>query len=111
MGLFKDRVRVIVPTIPVGKVLDYTSVARLAGSPGAPKSVGPCMGPPGETSGWHRVVNNKGQLTSPNMNPPVQRAGFDRQRNLLDKDGVELTGSGTVDLSKYLWNPPDSTAF
>ena len=78
MGLFKDRVREVVPTIPVAKVLDYTSVARLAGSPGAPKSVGPCMGPPGETSGWHRVVNERGQLTSPGQELAIQTAGQGR---------------------------------
>ena len=101
MGLFKDRVRHIVPKIPDGKVLDYTSVACLAGSPGAPKSVGPCMGSPGDTSGWHRVVNNKGQLTSPKPH---------LQRKLLEKDGVKFTVSGRVDLSKCLWSPPDSIA-
>lgn len=94
MGSFKDRVRHIVPSIPVGKVLDYTSVARLAGSPGAPKSVGPCMGPPGDTRGWHRVVTKAGRLTSPN--PQLQR-------RLLERDGVKFAAPGRVDLSECMW--------
>ena len=96
MGLFKDRVGHIVPNIPAGKVLDYTSVARLARSPGAPISVGPCMGPPGETCGWHRVVSNRGHLTSP------QRKW---QRKLLEDDRVKFTDSGEVDLSECLGIP------
>lgn len=97
MGVFKDSVRQIVPSIPPGKVLDYTSVARLAGSPGAAKSVGPCMGPPGDTPGWHRVVNKTGKPTSPN--PPWQR-------KLLEEDGVKFTASGRVDLSECMWKQP-----
>ena len=92
---FRDKVRRVVPRIPVGKVLDYSTVAYWAGKPGAFRNVGQAMGPPGETSGWHRVVNKKGKLTSPEP---------DMQYELLIQDGVRFKRDSAVDMAACLWD-------
>ena len=92
---FADNVRRVVPRIPVGNVLDYKTVAGLAGSPKAYLAVGQAMGPPGETFGWHRVVNKKGKLTSPEP---------DMQYELLIQDGVRFKRDSVVDMAACLWD-------
>ena len=95
MPVFTDHVRRIVQRIPAGKVLDYKTVACLAGSPDAAMAVGRAMGPPGETPGWHRVVNAKGQLTSPCPK---------RQHKLLVRDRVKFKANGILDMAVCRWN-------
>ena len=63
------------------------------------------MGSPGETPGWHRVVNSRGELTSPE--PACQR-------KLLKQDGVQFQNNA-VDMAACLWDCaalplPESTA-
>ena len=90
MPSFTDNVRRLVPRIPVGKVLNYETVACLAGSPDAAAAVGRALGSPGETCGWHRVVAKSGVLTSPER---------DRQYKLLVRDGVKFDRDGVVNMT------------
>ena len=92
---FTDKVRLIVPRIPDGKVLDYATVACLAGSPRAFRNVGQAMGSPGQTRGWHRVLRKTGQLTSPEP---------DLQYDLLMQDGVRFKRDHVVDMAACLWD-------
>ena len=92
---FTDKVRRIVPRIPGGKVLDYKTVAGLARSPEAYRAVGQAMGSPGKTIGWHRVVNAKGKLTSPD---PI------RQYKLLIQDDVRFKRDRVVDMAACFWD-------
>ena len=92
---FTDKVRRIVSCIPAGTVLNYKAVASLAGSLEASRVVGHAMGSPGETDGWHRVVNAKGQLTSPEP---------DLQYDLLMKDGARFKRDRVVDMAVSLWD-------
>ena len=96
MPVFTDNVRRTVARIPAGKVLDYKTVACLAGSPNpqyAARAVSLAMGPPGKTCGWHRVVTVRGELSSPKP---------EKQRELLLKDRIEFRGNGNVDMDA-LW--------
>ncbi len=52
------------------------------------------MGSPGETPGWHRVVNREGKPTSPEPG---------RQRELLEQDEVRFR-NGVVDMDACLWD-------
>jgi len=93
MPTFTDNVRRIVPRIPAGKVLDYKTVACMAGSarPRSPaRAVGRAMETPGETPGWHRVVTVSGELSSPKP---------ERQRELLVRDQVKFKANDVVDMS------------
>lgn len=48
---------------------------------------------------WHRVINRKGGLSL--------RPGHEHQRALLEDEGVIFKASGTIDLEKYGWKPPN----
>jgi len=96
---FPQRVWQIVAAIPPGSVTTYGEVARLAGSPRAARQVGGVLRrlPEGSTLPWHRVVNRQGQISL--TGPDLQR-----QRQALLADGVQVTGSGQIDLARYRWS-------
>ena len=52
---------------------------------------------------WHRVVNSKGGCSTDRI--PHLPTGL--QRALLEDEGVEFRKNGTMDLSKYLWDPTE----
>ncbi|WP_188723718.1 MGMT family protein [Franconibacter daqui] len=95
---FPMRVYQIVAAIPEGCVTTYGEVARLAGSPRAARQVGGVLKrlPEGSQLPWHRVVNRHGaiSLTGPDLQ---------RQRQALLSEGVQVSGSGQIDLARYRW--------
>ncbi|MFV0265010.1 MAG: MGMT family protein [Kluyvera sp.] len=95
---FPQRVWQIVASIPEGCVTTYGEVARLAGSPRAARQVGGVLKrlPEGSTLPWYRVVNRYGaiSLTGPDLQ---------RQRQALLAEGVQVSGSGQIDMLKYRW--------
>lgn len=95
---FPMRVYQIVAAIPEGCVTTYGEVARLAGSPRAARQVGGVLKrlPEGSQLPWHRVVNRHGaiSLTGPDLQ---------RQRQALLSEGVQVSGSGQIDLARYGW--------
>jgi len=95
---FPHRVWQIVAAIPPGYVTTYGDVARLAGSPRAARQVGGVLRrlPEGSTLPWFRVVNRHGaiSLTGPDLQ---------RQRQALLADGVQVSGSGQINMQKYRW--------
>lgn len=95
---FPQRVWQIVASIPEGYVTTYGDVARLAGSPRAARQVGGVLKrlPEGSTLPWYRVVNRHGaiSLTGPDLQ---------RQPQALLAEGVQVSGSGQIDMQKYRW--------
>ncbi|HAZ55318.1 MAG TPA: cysteine methyltransferase [Franconibacter helveticus] len=95
---FPMRVYQIVAAIPEGCVTTYGEVARLAGSPRAARQVGGVLKrlPQGSQLPWHRVVNRHGaiSLTGPDLQ---------RQRQALLSEGIQVSGSGQIDLARYRW--------
>ena len=53
--------------------------------------------PPRTQLPWHRVVNAAGRIS--------ERPGADRQRRRLEKEGVEFSASGRIDLGRFRWEP------
>lgn len=98
-GSFPQRVWQIIASIPEGYVTTYGDIARLAGSPRAARQVGGVLKrlPEGSTLPWHRVMNRHGviSLTGPDLQ---------RQRQALLSEGVQVSGSGQIDMQKYRWN-------
>ena len=98
-GSFPQRVWQIIASIPEGYVTTYGDIARLAGSPRAARQVGGVLKrlPEGSRLPWHRVVNRHGviSLTGPDLQ---------RQRQALLSEGVQVPGSGQIDMQKYRWN-------
>jgi methylated-DNA-protein-cysteine methyltransferase-like protein len=101
----------VVQGIPRGHVLTYGEVARLAGMSRAARRVSQAMRrvPRGMTLPWHRVVNAQGKISFPEDSP-----GFQRQKELLEKEGVVFI-KGKIDLERYgyqgaldqlLWGEP-----
>ncbi len=87
--------------IPHGKVATYGQIATLAGNPHWSQIVGYALhgNPSPETIPCHRVVNRFGATAE-----AFAFGGGDRQRALLEAEGVVFRLDGTVDLAQCLWN-------
>ncbi|MFD0704819.1 MGMT family protein [Alloscardovia venturai] len=100
---FNERVYDIVKRIPRGKVATYGQIAALIGSPRASRFVGFALhaNPEQGVIPCHRVVFKSGALA-----PGFAFGGPDRQRKLLEDEGVRFIDSGeqvVVDLSQCRW--------
>lgn len=93
-----ERIYDVVRAIPKGKVTTYGKVALLAGNPRWARVVGYALhvNPEPGVIPCHRVVNREGKMA-----PAFAFGGEDRQRQLLEAEGIVFEPDGTVDLSKY----------
>ncbi len=96
----------VVRRIPKGKVATYGQIAKLVGRCTA-RMVGYAMAAAPEPNRvpWHRVINSQGAISV--------RGGGDgaqRQRALLEREGVVFDASGRVSFPRYRWNPAPSGA-
>ena len=100
MNPFYHRIYRVVKHIPKGRVVTYGVVARLAGRPGAARTVGWALSalPDDNDVPWWRVINAAGRisLSSQDHGAVVQRA-------LLLREGVKFAPGGAVNLSLYGW--------
>ena len=96
-----DRIYAIVRRIPKGRVATYGQVASLAGLGGHARQVGYALSalPDRTAVPWHRVINARGEVS------PRSEGCDDRQRDLLDAEGVHSDPGGRVALSRYRWKP------
>lgn len=97
---FRDQVYHMVEQIPKGKVATYGQIAYLCGKPRAARAVGNALriNPFGENVPCHRVVNAKGELSG-----AFAFGERNRQRDLLESEGVRFCPDGSVDLKRYIW--------
>jgi methylated-DNA-protein-cysteine methyltransferase related protein len=109
---FNRQVWQVVRRIPSGSVASYGHVARMIPSPegvdpqdylafGA-RWVGTALAGCPDDVPWQRVINSKGEISL--------RAGAERQRGLLEAEGVEFDQRGRVDLSRFGWQPAGPAA-
>ena len=98
----------IVSEIPRGAVATYGQVASLAGAPGAARHVGRFLFhlPEGAGLPWHRVVNSRGEISR----APSRRGSDERQRGLLEREGVHFDVRGRIPLDEYLWRAEEPTS-
>jgi len=104
---FYAQVWELVRQIPPGKVATYGQIAYLLPPPPGvdfdtyrafgPRWVGGAMAACPEDVPWQRVINAKGEIS--------QRPGADKQRELLEEEGVIFSDKGRVDLKKFEWEP------
>lgn len=98
-NVFQHRVLEIIRAIPRGHVLTYGQVAALADTPRAARQVGRILYASGRTVPWQRVINHYGGLST------YKVGSGERQRVLLEKEGITFRLDGTLDLKKYQWRP------
>ena len=98
-----EKIRLIVKQIPPGKVATYGQIAALTRSGLPARIVGYALHTLPDESGipWHRVINSKGLISY-----SAARNDHDSlQRLLLEKESIEFSKDGKVNLKKYIWNP------
>lgn len=100
MTEFESKIYDAVKRIPRGKVATYAQIAFMSGHAGAARAVGNALhvNPEPITTPCHRVVAASGRLA-----PGFAFGGPDKQRQLLEQEGVTVRDDGTVDLYLYQW--------
>ena len=97
MGTY-EKIYEVVKSIPKGKVATYGQVATLAGNVNLARTVGNALhaNPDNSIIPCHRVVNCKGEVAE-----FYAFGGPEKQRRLLESEGVIFEKNGRVDLKKY----------
>jgi methylated-DNA-protein-cysteine methyltransferase related protein len=104
-----EKIYRLVLRIPRGRVMTYGQIARLLEERYSPRLVGWAMHatPHDERNiPWHRVINSRGAVSTGR----VIIAEPDRQRLMLEAEGIVFDSRGHCDLSVYQWSPRLKTA-
>ena len=98
---FTDKVIRLIKAIPRGRVATYGQIAAYAGSPQGARQVVRILNVYGEKENlpWQRVINRRGTISLP------KGGGYESQKKLLKKEGVNFERDDQVDLGRYLWHP------
>ncbi len=109
---FYEQVWILVRKIPRGKVAAYGQIAKMIPPPAGveletyaafgARWVGGAMAACPDDVPWQRVINAKGEISA--------RPGADRQRVLLEDEGVVFDEKGRIDLKKFGWSGKDGEA-
>lgn len=93
-----EKIYEAVKQIPRGRVASYGQVAAMAGNRGWARAVGNALhrNPNPESIPCYRVVNSRGEVSR-----AFAFGGGNRQRELLEADGVEFDKNGRVIMEKY----------
>lgn len=96
-----ERIYEIVKLIPRGKVATYGQIAALSGNPRLSRVVGYALhvNPDPSTIKCHRVVKRDGSLSE-----AFAFGGENKQRELLENEGVHFNELGKVIMNDYLWD-------
>lgn len=105
---YYEQVWQLVRQVPRGKVATYGQIALLIPPPMgvdfdsykafSPRWVGGAMAACPDDVPWQRVINSQGKIS--------ERQGAERQRELLEEEGVEFV-KDKIDLKKYGWKGPN----
>lgn len=99
---FAEQVYEAVARIPRGKVATYGQIAAQVGDTLAGHEVGHIMScaPSGRNLPCHRVVNRTGAGA---LAPDYAFGGQEKQRALLEAEGVTFLADGRIDMTLHLW--------
>ncbi|MFM8321369.1 MAG: MGMT family protein [Chloroflexota bacterium] len=107
---YRLKVWELVRQIPPGQVATYGQVAALVGAPPGldeqayralgPRWVGGAMAACPSDVPWQRVINAQGKIS-------LRDGSEDRQRQLLEEEGVRFDDRQRVDLKRFGWQGPD----
>jgi len=104
-----EKIYKLVLRIPRGRVMTYGQIARLLEERYSPRLVGWAMHatPHDERNiPWHRVINSRGTISTGR----VIIAEPDRQRLMLEAEGIVFDNRGHCELNVYQWSPRQRTA-
>ncbi len=103
---YYEEVWMIVRQIPIGKVATYGQIAKMIPPPNgvdieaykafAPRWVGGAMANCPDDVPWQRVINSKGEIS--------ERDGAERQRLLLEEEGIKFDAKNRIDLKIFAWS-------
>ena len=95
---FTERIRLVIKSIPSGRVATYGQIAALAGNPRGARQVARVLHSSSRKHAlpWHRVINVRGMISLP------EGHGYELQRSLLEGEGVQFEGE-RVDLERFAW--------
>lgn len=107
---YYEQVWNLVRQIPSGKVASYGQIALMIPPPMgvdfdsykafSPRWVGGAMAACPDDVPWQRVINSQGKISP-------RPGGAEKQRLLLEQEGVEFDEKDRVDFKKYGWKGPD----
>ena len=97
---FYKEVYSIIKEIPYGNVSTYGKIAQLIGKPQCSRMVGQALShaPEEQHLPCHRGVNSQGRLVP----------GWQKQKELLEKEGITFKPNGCVNMPKHLWDTTGS---
>ncbi|MDA8425748.1 MAG: MGMT family protein [Treponema sp.] len=95
-----ERIIAVLSRVPAGKAASYGTIAAYAGMPTGARQVVRVLHVYAESLGlpWHRVLRKNGAIALP------PGGGFELQKALLQAEGIEVSRSGRVDLSRFGWS-------
>jgi methylated-DNA-protein-cysteine methyltransferase related protein len=98
---FTSLVKQVIKQIPYGKVAFYGQIASIAGNHRAARQVVRVLHSSSTKDAlpWHRVINKQGKISLPIGN------GYEKQKHLLQAEGVEFDSSDRIDFKRFLWQP------
>lgn len=107
MGTFTERAIEIIQNIPLGRVMTYGQIAKLAGSPKGARQVVRILHSMSKKHNlpWHRVINSKGELGFKDDEM------FMVQKHALINEGVEFQGGDMIVLEKYQFHPDSDSDY
>jgi len=96
---YSSEVIRLIKAIPSGKVATYGQIAYMTGLHPSVRRVVWILHSCSEKENlpWHRVVNRKGEIS---LKPG---AGYERQKELLEQEGIVFGTNDRIDLDRFLW--------
>ena len=96
---YSSEVIRLIKAIPSGKVATYCQIAYMTGLHPSVRRVVWILHSCSEKENlpWHRVVNRKGEIS---LKPG---AGYERQKELLEQEGIVFGTNDRIDLDRFLW--------
>lgn len=90
----------LVEACPAGRVTTYGWLGKALGYPRGARMIGWMMRATPDEVPAHRVINSKGELTGSKAFGQIGR-----MRKLLEDEGIIFSANGTVNLTRYGWDP------
>jgi methylated-DNA-protein-cysteine methyltransferase-like protein len=99
-----ERIYAVTRQVPPGKVSTYGQIAAIVGRGCTARQVGYAMAAlrsDDKSVPWQRVINSQGEISL------RAGGGGERQRSLLEAEGVEFDAGGRADFRRFGWEGPD----